>query len=86
MNLGSAGGGFLTSPAMVVQSAENGYNTVIIAVGEDGNLYLNWQNASSDRWSGWINLSSADGGFERYIVIKGQVTAGGSGLSGVTVV
>jgi hypothetical protein len=63
INLGSAGGGFLTSPAMVVQSAQNGNNTLITAAGADGNVYLNWQNASSNQWSGWTNLGSAGGGF-----------------------
>ena len=61
--LGGAGGGFITAPSMIVQSPVNGYNTVVTAVGADGNLYFNWQDSSTNQWSGWQYLGSAGGGF-----------------------
>jgi hypothetical protein len=50
---------------MIVQS--NG-NTVITAIGADGNLYLDWQS-SSGVWSGWGNLGNAGGGLGPIISI-----------------
>ncbi len=34
---------------------------VVFATGNDGNLYLQWQNASG--WSGWGSLGTGGGGF-----------------------
>jgi hypothetical protein len=65
--LASAGGGFTTSPAVLVQPSGN---TVVIAVGTDGNLYLNLQNASTEAWSGWVNLGQAGSGFTTPAIIE----------------
>ena len=59
-SLGSGGGGFTTTPSLIVQA--NG-NTVITAIGVDKNLYLDWQDSSTNQWSGWANLGSGGGGF-----------------------
>ena len=62
VNMGSGGGGFVSTPSLINQPQFNN-NTVITAIGADGNLYFNWQNAATTEWSGWVNMGSGGGGF-----------------------
>jgi hypothetical protein len=47
-------------------------------------VYFDWQ-MSNGTWAGWGGLGSAGGGSVSLVSISGQVTAGGSGLGGVTI-
>ena len=74
--IGTTAGGIVTAPTVLIQ---NGIFVVFAAANNDY-IYYNWQTSTG--WNGW---DSAIGSAVGLFTISGQITAGVSALSGVTV-